>query len=144
VRAASGLNLNTRHTTTIPIYRGLQYGTALQQSNVRKLQQPASHAALQHRAADCESKQFAGRVAQIEAVVEPKNLIDKVAGGCALSEQFFGEARKQLLEHLASPSQQSVRMSSLGNTFSGLVTLGKRIAFNYDHFAIVTGQGTSR
>jgi len=139
-----GLNPDTRYAALSPIECGFQHSTALAQSNVRKLQQPAPHAALQHRAADCKPVQIAGRVVQIEAVVEPKNFIDDVAGGGALRNHFIGEAWKQLLEHLASPGKQAVRVSSLRNAFPGLISVGERIAFHHSHFAVVIGQGTSR
>ena len=77
-------------------------------------------------------------------MIEPKDLIDDITAGSALRDRFFGESRKQLLEHLASPSKQAVRMPSLRNALPGLIRIGKRIAFDYGHFAVVIGQGPSR
>src|SRR6516225_1144440 len=128
----------------LAIDAGLHNRTVLLQSNVWKLKQPASHTGLQHRTADCERKQLTGRVAQIAAVVEPEDLTDHVAADRALSDHVFGEARKKLLEHLASAGQQSVQMSSLGDAFPRLIGVGKRVAFHHDHFAVMIGERTSR
>ena len=114
---------------------------SLPQSDIGKLQQPAPHAPLQHRAAYRQPDEFARRVAQIAALIEPKNSVEDIARDSALRYHFTSETRKQLFEHLASPGEQAVGMSSLRNAFARFVRSRDRIALDYIDFVIMIGQG---
>ena len=115
----------------------------LQQANIGKLQQPAPHAVLQHRAADQKPEQHARRIHQIDAVIEPTDLVDDIAVNCALRDHFFAETREQLVEHLASSGEQPVRVASLRDAFARLIRFGQRIAFEDRHLLVMIGEGTS-
>jgi hypothetical protein len=75
----SGLNANTRYAALVTIDHDLECLASLPQSDIGKLQQPAPHAPLQHRAAYRQPDEFARRVAQIAALIEPKDSVEDIA-----------------------------------------------------------------
>jgi hypothetical protein len=109
----------------------------LAEPDIVKLQQPAPHAAFEHRAAEQQAEELARGVAQIATVVEPEDLVDHVAVDGTLRRQLRAQTRKQLLEHFAAAGEQAVRMTPLRHAFARLVEFRERIAFNYRYLIVV-------
>jgi hypothetical protein len=97
---------------------------ALPQADIGQTQQPAAHAVLQQGAAHREADQRARRVAQAAAVVEPDNIRDDIAADSPFRDELFRQARKQLFEPLAPPSEQRMGVPPRGTPLRGSAASG--------------------
>jgi hypothetical protein len=91
-----------------------------------------------------EAHELARGVAQIEAVVEPEDAVDDIAGDRAFRRQFFAEAGKKLVEHLAAAGEQAVRMTPLRHAFARFAKLRERVALDYRYLIEVIGERARR
>jgi hypothetical protein len=101
------------------------------------LQQPPPNLILEHRAAYAEAIQFTRHVAKVDAVVEPKALIDEITGESALGNHFLREPGEPLLEYLATARKQAMRVSPLRNALTRFARFGKNVAFEHCHFIVI-------